>query len=964
MENTNNIPTKNPFKKLAQKFASMSKQTKWTLALGTPVLAGLITTTTLAAVYGSRGGGVTPTPTPETYSLSVELVNARKELGSKLEAGDLIVRAKNSTTGQETVLQPGSDGYSIKPDIGHVFNEGIGATVPITVTYKEQTSKTSIYVKEVEEKVIVNKLTFHANDGGEILAGQAEVNVVAGTKFGTINRPDVAKQGSAGVYYKFIKWTKDKAGNEELKDDDVISGSVDAWAQYEQTANLQHKVLWALENGETVSSGESIQWVEDGKTWKEIAKPTLVKDGYKITGYYLESATGEPSLITNTTVFKDELLRSRTFTVHIIWELDDQHIDTHKLTFSVGSEGKGVKGDGEWEVEIQNGTSFTSINRPVVVGQTIDNLRWMPTGEWELKNKSGEEIESEITCDAVATAQYTSKPVTDPYTFTVKFDAGTYGKFTTEESGQGAYERTVTSTDKSSMTFAEFTTEAAKVKAIPAVEPVDSAAYSPKGWNIRDFNLYEGTIQAIYEWEPKEVVEHYVIFSPLAGDENVSITGSRMAVVSNNTTKFGALNQPVASKKDCVFVGWVKEDGETFVDNDTLITTDMKVYAKFIPNSQLCTIVFKSDSHITLSGELKRSIQAGTKWSDINKPSYEIINKKAWSFYRWEYSTDEINWKPITDSYRLQAGTLTIRAVAQSAFITDEWSQLCAVADQGQAQLLSYYEFSSPKEFLGLEKTVRLNGQYHKVKVIGVGEDKGVDGNSTALTFEFENVISDENGYGLAAFYDNSNQTTTVHGFKSCTIYDNLDSGNDARWYKHKEHNYSRAARYSTSLRGMLEDVAYGEPGLFKGMQQAKRYDPITKAEDDYFFFLPSQYELKLDATSTQEGHGAVYSYYESFPVTAQDYIKCQVRDERDENKYYIYDAIGSWGAWSRAGGHTNKDTGINKKGIQCWLSTMKLNAGYCVADAISFDGKSYPFGTYNEALCVAPLFCIGSGKK
>lgn len=61
------------------------------------------------------------------------------------------------------------------------------------------------------------------------------------------------------------------------------------------------------------------------------------------------------------------------------------------------------------------------------------------------------------------------------------------------------------------------------------------------------------------------------------------------------------------------------------------------------------------------------------------------------------------------------------------------------------------------KEFLGLEKNIKLNGLNHVIRVIGVCQDKISNEKTAALTFEFKTLISDESGNGITKKWDDTN---------------------------------------------------------------------------------------------------------------------------------------------------------------------------------------------------------------
>ncbi len=82
----------------------------------------------------------------------------------------------------------------------------------------------------------------------------------------------------------------------------------------------------------------------------------------------------------------------------------------------------------------------------------------------------------------------------------------------------------------------------------------------------------------------------------------------------------------------------------------------------------------------------------------------------------------------------------------EDKFKTDDWQTVVEHANKGLNDLKAYYGLDS---FVGLERTIKINGIEHKVRVIGENEDylAGEDDKPqldkpVALTFQFDNIIS------------------------------------------------------------------------------------------------------------------------------------------------------------------------------------------------------------------------------
>lgn len=984
MENTNNIPTKNPFKKLAQKFASMSKQTKWTLALGTPVLAGLVTTTTLACVFAGQRG---KSDLNEIKSLNINLKSPIKNENDKLTADDVEVEAvnQNDTT---FIVQPGSGGYSIEPKIGYTFTSAdVGKKKDVTITYKGIVQKTSIYVQQ--SVTPTTKVVLHFDlDGGELISGQTDVNVTPGTKFSEINRPEFYAKSASNVYYRFDYWM---VNDTKVDDDLVINENTTVKAHYATETVLNHQLVFDLAGGaQTKNKGESTMLIHDGTTWKNVAVPIITREGYSVTGYTWEDDEGKIHELKDE--FEFSSTRSRSYTIKISWIKNETPTPQHTVTF----EAKGGFGGGEAKVNVDDHSWLSQLNRPVVKPyiDTGTSKKMVPTGYWTV---DGTRIEHdyEFVGDTTLTAEY-EEAEAGKSVFKVKFDPGENGHFTSETD---TYERSYETTDQvSEMQFSSFKSKCTP-SGFPDVEGnisqgKDESEYeltTPDNWSIKDsWNIYEGTTIAVAQWKKKDKysVDIGVTFEAPEGMSGIQWSGSRVVILHDTETKFGDISKPTItiSSTEYAFAGWIDKNTGKLISDDTPITASMVATASFVSTKDQAKIIFANDSHVQkIDVKPLEGSFAGKTWGYLveKKLIPDYSTDTYWNKTGWYIVTETTNgkeYKKITDSYIIPKGEITVTACAESQMMYDDWITVNAWStgenegDDGADKIREHYGFDTKDEMIGLERTVKINGQKHKVRLVDYNHDsKGTNGEgkklTAALTFEFVNPICDANGKSLALFWKYQTGSLSECRYKDSEIYEALDANTDIAWFTHK--SQYRSGTYKTNLRGMLGDDATGEPSLVKvlngpnGMVQRKLI-PNSGAASSYTvpFWLPTAYEINAQTTDFhEEGTDSKYKYYDptSGKRPASDYVKRQINNSYvEDQKYRAY--IGEeWGwfttRWSVAGGNINKTT----NGIQYWLGSFASGA-LTKPENIFWDGKlnNTTHGLNDHALPIAPFFGIG----
>lgn len=298
---------------------------------------------------------------------------------------------------------------------------------------------------------------------------------------------------------------------------------------------------------------------------------------------------------------------------------------------------------------------------------------------------------------------------------------------------------------------------------------------------------------------------------------------------------------------------------------------------------------------------------------------------------------------------------------------------------------------------IGKEVNLEVNGQIHKVRLIDVDKDTDSVGNKIHTTFEFANLLSDENGYSLATYWQNTNNTLTANfNYMNSTIRAVLNgndyegsSKSDINYFQYfgEDEDYTDESKGTTgqnkyySLNYKNKSVLSMLPaGLTKVLATPSKYINTFNYSEDQFvettindkLFLLSAYEMgyKDDDVRGQEASTTTYKYYRGH-IDYEDSIrtKRQVKgaDGARKNPLYADDLEGAY----VPSGYNSKISaaGLNQTnaGGLYWLRSPYIQkfkpeeficegAAWC-ADSAFIDGF-YEFA-YDRAYGIAPAFCI-----
>lgn len=282
---------------------------------------------------------------------------------------------------------------------------------------------------------------------------------------------------------------------------------------------------------------------------------------------------------------------------------------------------------------------------------------------------------------------------------------------------------------------------------------------------------------------------------------------------------------------------------------------------------------------------------------------------------------------------------------------------------------------------LGEEKIISVNNQPHRIRIIAFNHDNLVDENANraGITFEFANLISDQNGYSLATPWNwdgvSGNASTPTNGdFINSSIRKALDGegngtihwyqkGNDVETKEEIYKNKSILDMLPSDLRAVLKKVT----------KITTRYD---SAQSKYVLDLES-YTTKLFCLSYIEMTGV--RLYNALPEgRVYEYYKNTVKEDL---KWYKTQVKGSEGALQTAVPISDKkwtDVNIQNFAGIGWVSgTANLGSGwYWLRTPSSYPEETSPKSdtwccmpsgepitsigsTYNYIMPVAPAFCI-----
>lgn len=272
----------------------------------------------------------------------------------------------------------------------------------------------------------------------------------------------------------------------------------------------------------------------------------------------------------------------------------------------------------------------------------------------------------------------------------------------------------------------------------------------------------------------------------------------------------------------------------------------------------------------------------------------------------------------------------------------------------------------------GITHPLKVNGLNHTVRLIGTKEDKDKVANDISTTWEFANLISDDNGCSLATQWNDTNEITSNYNYLNSSVRYALNKKTGEGGCDHILWAQKEATAWSTNPlyknKSVLDMLGAENDGFVDALKTPSKNININygntweekTVEDELFLLSPA--EMGRTGHADEEATTATYSYYNG--ATNPNRVKKQVNNEESYNpssgdKPTISYVPESGQVYT---GSVNNCAGYNKTeakyGGNSWLRSPRTN----------YDNNSWGVGLSglisNVPVCstaypVAPAFCI-----
>lgn len=284
----------------------------------------------------------------------------------------------------------------------------------------------------------------------------------------------------------------------------------------------------------------------------------------------------------------------------------------------------------------------------------------------------------------------------------------------------------------------------------------------------------------------------------------------------------------------------------------------------------------------------------------------------------------------------------------------------------------------NPDGSIGVVQTIKVNGLDHKVRLIGVDQDVDSKGNKIHTTWEFVNLISDENGYALATLWNDANDVDTFNhnyldsSLRMALVKEKPDGGvghilwaqkGETKWSNQPDGPYT-----NKSVLEMLPDDLTKE-GILKVPSKYiniwnKDKKPDAGWEEQIVndkLFLLSPREMGLDE-EYQEPSSFTYTYYNGH-TGEEDAIR--IKKQINGTEVLIMSSVIPPGSGQTYTGEVYNYAGNNWKadetsGGALHLRSPLTNSSYGnMAWYVKSNGGISESNAQTNARAVAPAFCI-----
>lgn len=315
------------------------------------------------------------------------------------------------------------------------------------------------------------------------------------------------------------------------------------------------------------------------------------------------------------------------------------------------------------------------------------------------------------------------------------------------------------------------------------------------------------------------------------------------------------------------------------------------------------------------------------------------------------------------------------------------WEQIKEISKKGEAR----QSFN-----IGDVKDVTINGITQQVRIIGFNQDKDKDGNQIGITFEFVNLLSDENGYSFATYWQNTNATdTATYDYTDSTLRAVLN-GNDysgssqqsINWFQYYGDTEDESP--SGKNRHFTIDEKYADKPVLSMLPDdlvsvlATPSKIVNVYDDDSSVFTETTVDDKLFVLSpremgyhkgNQESSTFAYQYYENCTDQIDAIrIKKQIKGSdgartspvRSSNREYLY-LEGAYdpvpGSPDGKASYAGYNSDVNNLGAPYWLRSPNSDS-YAGDNAWSVNQEGMvdylsQIYVFKHAQGLAPAFCI-----
>lgn len=464
-----------------------------------------------------------------------------------------------------------------------------------------------------------------------------------------------------------------------------------------------------------------------------------------------------------------------------------------------------------------------------------------------------------------------------------------------------------------------------------------------------------------------DVKKYTVVFNANGGtySETSSGTVTRENVIYNTMPSIPSIPTKVDSTgvKAYTFIGYDKNVVPVTGDNVNPI-----VYtAQWVEATNVYAITINANGGHFNDGKTSKTynIAAGANLksfvSALVNPTYDVATAvKIYDKYVYNNDTE------IGDDDIVDKDGIIIKAIYRNKTLEEcSWDEINTISSQGATFAESF--FGSISRDNPITKTVMVNGQPHKVRIIGYGEDyTDLNDPSTAIgiTFEFANLISDNQGYSLATQWNDTNNKSTANynyldsSVRMALVGENQEKGH-ILWAQKGEATWSTNSLYKN--RTVLSMLPYDlisvlkTPSKYINTHKESTWEEKT-VEDKLFLLSP--FEMgENERSDFEESRTTTYSYYNGAQDT--DRVKKQIKNDSytktcsinyvsESGQVYQNNVI------SYAGYNGSTHGGIP------WLRSPSTNSAenaWRVNGSGNFDNDNT--NVYNIAYAVAPAFCI-----